>query len=197
MDVVLFGVGIAVILAVVGVGMFLVVIYNRLIAMRNRARNAFADIDVQLKRRYDLIPNLVETAKGYLKHERKTLEAVIKARSEASKVVANIAIGNKKDMAQLAKADASVTNALGRLLAVFEKYPDLKGNQNVLRIQDELTRTEDAISFSRKTFNGFATAYNTRQEVFPDMLVAGPMGFKTVGLFEVEQEEKEAPKVQF
>lgn len=197
MDVVLFGVGIAVILALTGAGMFGVVIYNRLVALRNRAKNAFAQIDVQLRRRYDLIPNLVEAAKGYLKHERKTLEAVIKARSEASKVVANVTIGSKKDMAQLAKADGALTSALGRLLAVFEKYPDLKGNQNVLRIQDELTRTEDAVAFSRKTFNDFATGYNTQQEVFPDMLFARVMGFNEVGLLEADEEQRAAPKVQF
>lgn len=196
-EVVYLAVGVLVIGALTGIGMCLVVIFNRLIALRNRAHNAFAQIDVQLNRRYDLIPNLVETAKGYLKHEKGTLEAVIKARAAASQAVVNIQAGKAKDMAKLAKADATLTAALGRLLVTFEKYPELKANQNILKIQDELTRTEDAIAFSRKTFNDFVTAYNTQMQVFPDLLFSGKFGFNQASLFEALDEMKTAPKVAF
>jgi LemA protein len=196
--VVQYGIGLSVVGAIVGVAMVVIVIYNRLIALRNRYKNAFAQIDVYLKRRYDLIPNLVETAKGYLKHERGTLEAVIKARSEATKAVVNITAGKAKDMAKLAKADASLTAALGKLLAVFEKYPDLKANQNVLRIQDELTNTENVLAQVRQTFNDSVTMYNTQREVFPDVLLAGSFGFTEAGLLELDaDEERKAPKVAF
>jgi LemA protein len=195
---VLYGIGASIVFAVVGVAMVVIVIYNRLVALRNRYRNAFAQIDVYLKRRYDLIPNLVETAKGYLKHERKTLEAVIKARAAAAQAVVNVQAGKAKDMAAIAKADASLTTALGKLLAVFEKYPDLKANTNVLHIQEELTSTENVLAQVRQTFNDSVTLYNTRREVFPDLLLAGAMGFTEAGLLELDSaEERKAPKVAF
>jgi LemA protein len=184
--------------AVVGVGMVVIVIYNRLVALRNRYKNAFAQIDVYLKRRYDLIPNLVEAAKGYLRHERKTLEAVIKARASATQAVVNIQAGKAKDMAKLATADAALTAALGKLLAVFEKYPDLKANENVLRVQDELTSTENVLAKVRQTFNDSVTIYNTQRELFPDVLLAGFLGFSEAALLEIEQpDERQAPKVAF
>jgi LemA protein len=184
--------------AVVGVGMVVIVIYNRLVALRNRFKNAFAQIDVYLKRRYDLIPNLVEAAKGYLRHERKTLEAVIKARASATQAVVNIQAGKARDMAKLANADAALTTALGKLLAVFEKYPDLKANENVLRVQDELTSTENVLAKVRQTFNDSVTTYNTQRELFPDVLLAGFLGFSEAALLEIEQpEERQAPRVAF
>lgn len=193
-----YGIGASVVIAVVGVGMVGIVIYNRLVALRNRYRNAFAQIDVYLKRRYDLIPNLVETAKGYLKHERGTLESVIKARAAATQAVVNVQAGKAKDMAKLAKADAALTTALGKLLAVFEKYPDLKANENILRIQDELISTENVLAKVRQTFNDSVTLYNTQIEVFPDVLLAGTFGFAEAGLLEIESiEERQAPKVKF
>jgi LemA protein len=193
-----YGIGLSIVGAGVGVGMVVIVIYNRLIALRNRYKNAFAQIDVYLKRRYDLIPNLVETAKGYLKHERGTLEAVIKARAAATQAVVNIQAGKAKDMAKLAKADATLTAALGRLLVAFEKYPDLKANQNILRIQDELTSTENVLAQVRQTFNDSVTTYNTQREVFPDVLLAGTFGFVEAGLMELDNpDERIAPKVAF
>lgn len=194
-----YGIGASVVVGLVAVGMVVIVIYNRLVALRNRYRNAFAQIDVYLRRRYDLIPNLVETAKGYLKHERKTLEAVIQARAAAAQAVVNVEAGKVKDMAKLAKADASLTTAIGRLLAVFEKYPNLKANENILRIQDELASTENVLAKVRQTFNDSVTAYNTQCEVFPDVMLAGAFGFTEAGLLELDEgaEERKAPRVAF
>jgi len=186
-----------VIVALTGVSMFLILIYNRLIALRNRYKNAFAQIDVQMKRRHDLIPNLVETAKGFLKHERGTLKEVIEARASATRAIVNVQAGKLKDMAKVALAEGALTTALGRLLVAFEKYPALQGNENVLRIQTELTNTENAIAFSRQTFNDFVTSFNTQKEVFPDNLFAGMFGFESASLLETADAEKMAPKVRF
>lgn len=179
---------------------WLVGLYNGLVTLRNRFKNAFAQIDVQLKRRYDLIPNLVETAKGYLKHERETLEAVIQARNIASSA-ASSAAANPADPAalkQLAGAESGLTGALSRLLVVSEAYPELKANQNMLRLTEELTSTENKIAFARQAFNDAVMTYNTRRETFPTVLFAGALGFQPAELFTVESPaERVAPKVSF
>lgn len=179
---------------------WLVGLYNGLVTLRNRFKNAFAQIDVQLKRRYDLIPNLVETAKGYLKHERETLEAVIQARNIASSA-ASSAAANPADPAalkQLAGAESGLTGALSRLLVVSEAYPELKANQNMLRLTEELTSTENKVAFARQAFNDAVMTYNTRRETFPTVLFAGALGFQPAELFTVESPaERVAPKVSF
>ncbi len=189
-------VAILVVLAIV-----LVSIYNRLVTYRNQFRNAFAQIDVQLKRRYDLIPNLVETAKGYLKHEREALETVSKARYEAMSAARAAAAnpGNPEAMANLAQAEAMLTGALGRLLAVVENYPDLKANQTMMALMEELTSTENKVAFARQAFNDGVTAYNIAREKFPANLVAGIFGFGPAELLQSTEsaEERKAPKVQF
>jgi LemA protein len=180
---------------------FVIAIYNRLVALRNRFKNAFAQIDVQLKRRYDLIPNLVEAAKGYLAHERQTLEAVIAARGAAVAAAqrAAQAPGEPAAMTGLAQAEGALGGALGRLLAVFENYPDLKANQNILQVQEELTSTENKIAFARQGYNDSVMTYNTKRESFPDSVVAGIFGFKEATLLEATEsaEERNAPKVKF
>jgi LemA protein len=175
-------------------------IYNALVSLRNRFKNAFAQIDVQLKRRYDLIPNLVETAKGYLKHERETLEAVIKARNIAlaasQGAAANPADANA--MKGLVSAEAGLTGALSRLMVVSEQYPDLKANQNMMQLTEELTSTENKISFARQAYNDSVMSYNTTRETFPNVLFAGVFGFLPAELFKIEDPtERNAPKVQF
>jgi len=180
--------------------MFVVGGYNKLVALRNRYKNAFAQIDVQLKRRYDLIPNLVETAKGYLKHERGTLEAVIAARNAASTASARAAAnpGEAGAMKDLVGAEAALTGTLGRLFALAEAYPDLKANQNMLALQEELTSTENKVAFARQAYNDSVMTYNTQREVFPSNIIAGMFNFAAAELFEVEDaRQKEAPKVQF
>jgi LemA protein len=187
------------VLIVLGI-VFLVAIYNRLITLRNRFKNAFAQIDVQLKRRYDLIPNLVETAKGYLKHERETLEAVITARNQAAAAAntAGLNPGDPAAMQQLAGAEAALTGVLGRLFALAEAYPDLKANQTMQQLMEELTSTENKVAFARQSYNDAVMAYNTGREKFPNVLVASTMGFKEAQLFEIESpEEREAVKVSF
>jgi LemA protein len=187
-------------LGVVILGLWAVGIYNGLVSLRNRFKNAFAQIDVQLKRRYDLIPNLVETAKGYLKHERETLEAVIKARNIAS-AAAQTAAANPADpeaMRGLLSAEAGLGGALSRLMVVSEAYPDLKANQNMMQITEELTSTENKISFARQAYNDSVMAYNTQRETFPTVLLAGALGFQNAALFQIEDpSERQAPKVQF
>jgi LemA protein len=176
-------------------------IYNGLVVLRNRFKNAFAQIDVQLKRRYDLIPNLVETAKGYMAHERQTLEAVIAARNTA--VGANQrAAANPADGAAiqgLAAAEAGLSGALGRLFALSEAYPDLKANQNMMQLSEELTSTENKIAFARQAFNDAVMSYNTRIESFPDNILAGMFQFKAAELLQATEsaEERKAPKVSF
>ncbi len=179
---------------------FLVGIYNSLVTLRNRFKNAFAQIDVQLKRRYDLIPNLVETAKGYMKHERETLEAVISARNQAASAAKSAAAdpSDANAMKGLLGAEGALTGAMGRLFAVMEAYPDLKANQNMMAVQEELTSTENKVAFARQAYNDAVTSYNTAREKFPNALIAGPAGFKPAELFEIEvAQEREAPKVKF
>jgi len=187
-------------LGVVILGLWAVGIYNGLVALRNRFKNAFAQIDVQLKRRYDLIPNLVETAKGYLKHERETLEAVIKARNIAASA-AQTAAANPADPAavgSLLTAEAGLGGALSRLMVVSEAYPELKANQNMMQLTEELTSTENKISFARQAYNDSVMAYNTQRETFPAVLLAGALGFQPATLFQIEDPtERQAPKVQF
>jgi len=165
--------------------------YNSLVRLRNQVRNAWAQIDVQLKRRHDLIPNLMETVKGYMKHERETLESVTNARN-----LAQGAIG--KGVGAQSKAEAELSGALGRLLVVVENYPDLKASQNFLALQEELTSTENKISFSRQFYNDSVLGYNNKTQVFPSNVVANVTGFKASEFFEVElAAEREAPKVSF
>lgn len=182
------------------VGLFVATQYNALVSLRNRYKNAFSQIDVQLKRRHDLIPNLVETAKGYLQHERSTLEAVIAARNSASTASATAAAnpGAPDAMRGLAGAESGLSAALGRLFAVAEAYPDLKANQNMMQLTEELTSTENKIAFARQAFNDGVMAYNTKREVFPTNIIAGAFNFEPAELFAVENPaEKEAPKVSF
>ncbi len=192
-------VGLIVLLLVV-VGLVVMGAYNKLVTLRNRFKNAFAQIDVQLKRRYDLIPNLVSTAKGYLKHERETLEAVIAARNQASTAAGKAAEtpGDPQAMRGLMGAETALTGALGRLFAVVENYPDLKGDRHMSQLMEELTSTENKIAFARQAYNDSVTLYNTSRESFPTVLIASPLGFKEAELFEVTvAEEREAPKVSF
>ena len=180
--------------------LFVVGQYNQLVTLRNRFKNAFSQIDVQLKRRYDLIPNLVETAKGYLQHESKTLEAVTQARNIAQTATGRAAAnpGDPQVMRELAGAEAGLTGALGRLMAVAEAYPDLKANQNMLQLTEELTSTENKVSFARQAYNDSVMAYNTKREVFPTNIIAGIFNFAAAELFQVENPaEREAPKVSF
>ncbi len=168
-----------------------IVTYNRLVRLRNQVKNAWAQIDVQLKRRHDLIPNLIETVKGYMKYERETLEAITKARNLAQQVASS-------GPAMRAKAEDELSSALGRLLAVVENYPDLKANQNFLALQEELTSTENKISFSRQYYNDSVLSYNNRTQMFPSNMVASMTGFKASEFFEVSVAgEREAPKVSF
>jgi LemA protein len=180
--------------------LFLVGIYNRLVAARNAYKNAFAQIDVQLTRRYDLIPNLVETAKGYIKHERETLEAVTRARNAAvaGLKAAAASPGDAAALQELAGAENTLTGALGRLFAVAEAYPDLKANQNMMQLSEELTSTENKVAFARQAFNDAVMSYNTAREVFPNNFVAGAFAFAPAQLLEIESSEKRAaPKVGF
>ena len=186
--------------AVVLLALFAIGAYNGLVTLRNRYKNAYSQIDVQLKRRYDLIPNLVETAKGYIKHERETLEAVIAARNSAQSAGSQAAAnpGDPQAMRALSGAESGLTGALGRLFAVAEAYPDLKANQNMMQLSEELTSTENKISFSRQAYNDSVMAYNTKREVFPTNIVAGVFNFAAAELFQIENPgEKEAPKVSF
>ena len=181
--------------------MFAIVVYNRLVLLKNRFKNAFAQIDVQLKRRYDLIPNLVESVKGYMQHERGTLEEVIRARGAAVSAEGRAAAapGDPAAMQALAQAEGVLGGALGRLLAVFEAYPDLKANQSVAALQEELSSTENKIAFARQAYNDSVMQYNTQRETFPDNLFAGVFGFTAAELLQATEsaEERQAPKVSF
>src|SRR5690349_3889818 len=174
--------------------------YNGLVRSRNAFKNAFAQIDVQLTRRYDLIPNLVETAKGYMKHERETLEAVIKARNSAlaGLKAASSNPGDAAAVAQLSGAEAQLGGALGRLFALAEAYPDLKANQNMMQLSEELTSTENKVAFARQAYNDAVMTYNNAREVFPSSVVAGMFSFAPAQLLDIAKPEaREAPKVSF
>jgi LemA protein len=192
------GLGCLVLLIVVVVA-YAISVYNRLVRGRNGYQNAYAQIDVQLIRRHDLIPNLVETAKGYLKHERETLDAVVRARSAAvdAQSAASKAPGDPTAMGQLAGAENVLTQALGRLFALAEAYPDLKANQNMMQLSEELTSTENRVAFARQAYNDAVMSYNTQREVFPAKLIAGPMGFQPAALLEIEQAQRQPPQVSF
>ena len=196
----LFIAAIALLVPVFFILLFISSSYNKLVALRNAFKNAYAQIDVQLKRRYDLIPNLVETAKGYLRHERGTLEAVVAARNAASaaNVKAAQSPGDAAAMKELAGAEAALTGTLGRLFAVAEAYPDLKANQTMNSLMEELTSTENKVAFARQAYNDAVMSYNTARETFPNNLIAGTFHFDPATLFEIEAPaEKEAPKVSF
>jgi LemA protein len=190
-----------IVLAVLLVGVLVIIgMYNRLVTLRNRYKNAFSQIDVQLQRRYDLIPNLVEVAKGYIKHERETLEADIQARNAAYSAGQQAARnpGERGAMATLGGAESQLVGALGRLFAVAEAYPDLKANQNMLALQEELSATENKVAFSRQAYNDSVMVYNTQRETFPTVIIASMFQFQEAHLFEVEQpEQRAAPKVSF
>jgi LemA protein len=181
-------------------GLWVAGIYNKLVDLRNRFKNAFAQIEVQLKRRYDLIPNLVEVAKGYMKHESSTLEAVIKARNIAL-AASQAAAANPADanaMKGLLSAEAGLGGALSRLMVVSEQYPDLKANTNMLQLTEELTSTENKVSFARQAYNDSVMIFNTAREVFPSVIFAGMFGFTAAELFKIDDPtERNAPKVQF
>ena len=189
-------VGILIILVMIVVG-----IYNKLVTLKNRFENGFSQIEVQLQRRYDLIPNLIETVKGYMKHEKETLEAVIKARNQApgSLQAASQNPGDATAMAGLAGAEGMLGGALGKLFALSESYPDLKANQNMSNLQEELSSTENKVAFSRQAFNDAVTSYNTYKQTFPPVFFAGMFGHgQDASLLEFESKKiKEAPKVQF
>jgi LemA protein len=179
---------------------FVIGAYNALVTLRNRYKNAFSQIDVQLKRRYDLIPNLVETAKGYLQHERGTLEAVIAARNVAVSANTRAAQnpGEVSAMKDLSAAESALGGVMNRLFALAEAYPDLKANTTMMTLMEELTSTENKVSFARQAYNDSVMAYNTKREVFPTNIIAGSFNFAPAELFIIEKpEEKEAPKVSF
>jgi LemA protein len=189
-----------VLVVVILVAFFFISIYNRLVSGRNAYKNAFAQIDVQLTRRHDLIPNLVETAKGYMKHERETLEAVIAARNVAVTGLKTAAAnpGDPNAVQQLAGAENALSGALGRLFALAEAYPDLKANQNMMQLSEELTSTENKVAFARQAFNDAVMSYNNAREVFPNSIVANSFGFAPAELLQIEAPEKRAvPVVKF
>lgn len=185
--------GVVVLLAFYGIGQ-----YNGLVKLRNRFRNAFAQIDVQLKRRHDLIPNLVETAKAYLSHEKNTLEAVIKARNAAEAAREGLSPDNAAGMEKLMAAEGGLGSVMGRLFALSESYPDLKANENMKQLSEELTSTENKVAYARQGYNDSVMVYNTKREVFPSNIIAGMFNFNVGVLFEVTDEsEREVVKVDF
>ncbi len=190
-----------IVLAVIlGLVVWVVLIYNKLVTLRNAFRNAFAQIDVQLTRRHDLIPNLVETAKGYMAHERETLEAVIQARNQAASSLKQAAADptNLVAIGQLGEAEGMLAGTLGRLFALSEAYPDLKANQNMMQLSEELTATENRVAFARQAYNDAVMVYNNAREVVPNNFIAGPFGFVAQPLLEIENVAMRAvPKVSF
>jgi len=192
--------GMIFLIIIIAIVAFLISAYNKLIAGRNGYKNAFAQIEVQLTRRYDLIPNLVDTAKGYMAHEKETLEAVINARNSAVSGLdqAKVDPSNPEAMKQLAQAEQGLSGALGRLFALSESYPDLKANENMMQLSEELTTTENKVAFARQAFNDMVMHYNNLREQFPSNLVADWFQFKAAELLEIEDEVKrEVPKVEF
>lgn len=191
---------IIVLVVILGIVVFFISIYNRLVSLRNRFKNAFSQIDVQLKRRYDLIPNLVETAKAYMKHERETLEAVVKARNSAISANQRAASDPADTQAvhELMGAEAALSGALGKLFALAENYPDLKANQTMSQLMEELTSTENKIAFARQAYNDSVMTYNTAIESFPNSIIANRYQFKAAELWEIESShEREPIKVSF
>ncbi len=185
---------------IAAIGFWAVGIYNGLVNKRNRVRNAFAQIDVQLTRRYDLIPNLIEAVKGYMKHERETLEAVVQARNNAVADLdaAKADPANAEAMKKLGASEGALGSALGRLFALSEAYPDLKANQNMMQFQEELSSTENKVAFSRQAFNDAVLIFNNAVENFPNNLIAGFFSFKLASFLEIESEEmRSAPEVSF
>ena len=185
---------------VVVLGLWLAGAYNGLVALRNRFKNAFAQIDVQLKRRYDLIPNLVETAKGYMAHERETLEAVVKARNIAAHAEGKAGAdpSDPEAMRSLMSAESSLKSSMGRLMVVVERYPDLKADKTMMSLMEELTSTENKVSFARQAYNDTVMVYNTKRESFPTNIIGGMFGFQLASLFEIaDPSEREAPKIKF
>ena len=177
---------------------FVIALYNGLVQLRNRYKNAFAQIDVQLKRRYDLIPNLVESVKAFMTHERETLEAVIQARNMASSAREHATPGDAASIQQLSTADAGLSGSLGRLFALSESYPELRSNQNMLQLQEELTSTESKVAFSRQSYNDSVMNYNNKLEMFPSNFIAGMFRFVPATSFEVsDDKEREAIQVKF
>lgn len=183
-----------------GVFIYGILLYNRLIGLRNQVRNGFAQIDVQLTRRHDLIPGLIESVKGYMKHEKDTLEAVIQARNQAVSGLRNAALdpSDADAIATLSGAEQALSGVLGRLFALAEAYPDLKANENMLEFQEQLTTTENKVAFSRQAFNDAVMSYNNGMEMFPGSLIAGWFKFSPATFLEIESEEKrEVPEVKF
>lgn len=194
------GTGTILLIVFVGIILYGIGVYNRLIAARNGYKNAFAQIDVQLTRRHDLIPNLVETAKGYMAHEKETLEAVINARNAAVSGLNNAKSDptDPQAMKQLGQAEQGLSGALGRLFALSESYPDLKANENMMQLSEELTTTENKVSFARQAFNDAVMLYNNLCEQFPNNFISGWFNFKTAEMLEIEDEAmKQVPKVEF
>ncbi len=193
------GIFIAVLLGIGVLAAFIVMgQYNGLVKLRNRFRNAFAQIDVQLKRRHDLIPNLVETAKSYMDHEKETLEAVIQARNAAESARSGVSPDNKAGMENLMQAEGGLSSVMGRLFALSEAYPDLRSNENMKQLSEELTSTENKVAFARQGYNDSVMAYNNKREMFPSSIIAGMFNFNPAVLFEVADEsEREAIKVDF